>query len=284
MPWLLSKSKTGRKFSWETVKDALAAVTAGTQARFDTSSLYTNISGLWGMGTTPPPGGATTGVTAGTPGSFTGAVPANLAALQALGALGSTTAWTVGQSVALGDSSTAYWGGVAWIAGVAPAAGTTTGATSGSPGAFVGAIPATLAALQALGALGNTTAWKDRRIGQLQEWVRTANADLAVWGGPGTGTGKGWVAVTPAQIDLDVTALITGGASGWPSGTTPANLAALKANGQAGDGKGYQADGTFGTGTTGGTKGVAFATGQFVTLGDGSKASYNGTIWSAGAA
>jgi hypothetical protein len=217
MPWLLSKSKTGRKFSWETVKDALAAVIAGTQARAGTSSLYTNISGVWGFKPATPPG---------------------------------TT-------------------------------GTTTGATAGSPGTFTGGTPTDLAALQKLGALGNTAAWKDRKIGQLQEWVRTTNGELAVWGGVGTGTGKGWVAVTPAQVNLDITTLITGGGTGWPSGTTPANLAALKGNGQAGDGKGYQADGTFGTGAT---PGVAFATGQFVTLGDSSKASYNGTIWIAGAA
>jgi hypothetical protein len=66
--------------------------------------------------------------------------------------------------------------------------------------------------------------------------------------------------------------------------SAPADLTTLKGDGKAGDGKGYQANGAFGTGTTGATKGVAFATGQFVTLGDGSKASYNGTIWSAGAA
>lgn len=69
---------------------------------------------------TPP-----TGVTAGTPGSFTPAgsdVPANLAALQALGALGQTTAWATGQYVVLGDASNAHWNGTAWIAGIAAAA------------------------------------------------------------------------------------------------------------------------------------------------------------------
>ncbi len=64
---------------------------------------------------------ATTGVTAGIPGAFipATAVPPNLAALQALGALGETTAWTVGQNVVLGDSTLAHWGGAAWIVGAA---------------------------------------------------------------------------------------------------------------------------------------------------------------------
>jgi len=67
---------------------------------------------------------APTGVTEGTPGSFTpaGEVPANLAALQALGALGeSSTAWALGSYVVLGDGSHAYWNGTAWVAGEAPA-------------------------------------------------------------------------------------------------------------------------------------------------------------------
>ncbi|MBD3941952.1 hypothetical protein IF188_09620 [Microbacterium sp. NEAU-LLC] len=69
---------------------------------------------------TPP-----TGVTEGAPGSFTpsGATPpANLAALNALGALGeSSTAWALGSYVVLGDNSHAYWNGTTWVAGEAPA-------------------------------------------------------------------------------------------------------------------------------------------------------------------
>ncbi len=63
----------------------------------------------------------TTGVTAGIPGAFVPAtaVPANLVALQALGAMGETTAWTVGQNVALGDGTTAHWNGTAWAVGAA---------------------------------------------------------------------------------------------------------------------------------------------------------------------
>ena len=74
----------------------------------------------------PPSGGTQpstpTGVTIGTPGSFTGgAAPQNLVALQTLGALGQTTAWGAGESVKLGDNSDAYWDGSAWVNGVAPA-------------------------------------------------------------------------------------------------------------------------------------------------------------------
>lgn len=62
-----------------------------------------------------------TGATTGTPGSFTplGAdVPADLAALQALGALGQTTAWATGEYVTLG-TGTAHWDGSAWASGAA---------------------------------------------------------------------------------------------------------------------------------------------------------------------
>lgn len=65
---------------------------------------------------------APTGVTAGTPGSFSpggATIPADLAALQALGALGQTTAWGTGEYVELGDSSKAHWDGAAWAAGEA---------------------------------------------------------------------------------------------------------------------------------------------------------------------
>jgi hypothetical protein len=62
-----------------------------------------------------------TAVTPGTPGSFTPAtaIPANLAALQAIGALGQSTAWTTGQHVILGDASQAHWDGATWAAGAA---------------------------------------------------------------------------------------------------------------------------------------------------------------------
>lgn len=65
-----------------------------------------------------------TGVTAGSPGAFTptGAkLPANLAALQALGPLGQTTKWAITQRVVLADASEAYWSGTVWLVGRAPA-------------------------------------------------------------------------------------------------------------------------------------------------------------------
>ena len=64
-----------------------------------------------------------TGVTQGSPGDFepVGAtVPYDLATLQALGALGETTAWGTGEYVVLGDSTNAYWNGTAWASGEAP--------------------------------------------------------------------------------------------------------------------------------------------------------------------
>jgi len=199
-------------------------------------------------------------------------------------------AWLTAQSKAFGanENGNAPASYVANVLGlpITVAAGTgtggtsTTGATPGSPGTFTGGTPATLNALQLLGAIGQTTPWKDRAIGTIQQWVIATNKDTAIWYGAGTGPTKGWQPVTLAQQSLDITALVTGGASGWPSGTTPVNLNALKGNGQAGDGKGYQPDGQFGTGTNS----VAFATGQYVILGDGTKAHYNGTAWVAGVA
>ena len=72
---------------------------------------------------TPPPPVTATGVTPGAPGTWTPAdaeVPADLAALNALGALGQTTAWADGTFMTLGDGSSAYWDGTAWVAGTAP--------------------------------------------------------------------------------------------------------------------------------------------------------------------
>jgi hypothetical protein len=77
---------------------------------------------FWQWGPAIPGSVAVTGATAGTPGTFTPAgatAPANLAALQALGALGQTTAWTTGQYVVLGDASQAHWDGDSWAAGAA---------------------------------------------------------------------------------------------------------------------------------------------------------------------
>lgn len=74
---------------------------------------------FWQWGPAVPGAAPTTDVTAGTPGSFTGGTPGSLAALQTIGALGETTAWTTGQYVVLGDASQAHWDGDSWAAGAA---------------------------------------------------------------------------------------------------------------------------------------------------------------------
>lgn len=106
-----------------------------------------------------------TGITAGSPATLVpsdGNRPANLADLQALGALGNSTAWTQGQYVVLGDGTEAHWDGDSWEAGRAPAVDiVATGATAGTPGTFspAGATPpANLAAMSSVTATP-TTAW-----------------------------------------------------------------------------------------------------------------------------
>lgn len=77
----------------------------------------------------------------GTPGQFKNAygqvvssMPADLAALNLLGALGNMDPWTEGQYVVLGDGSEAYWSGTAWTAGRAPADPATRDTTVVKPG------------------------------------------------------------------------------------------------------------------------------------------------------
>lgn len=65
---------------------------------------------------------AATGVTAGTPGSFTpaGAMPANITELRArIPTPTPSTAWTTGQYVVIGTGN-AYWNGTDWAMGIAP--------------------------------------------------------------------------------------------------------------------------------------------------------------------
>ena len=81
-----------------------------------------NNAPFWQWGPAVPGSVTPTGATAGTPGSFTpdgSAIPADLTALQSLGSLGQTTAWTTGEYVNLGDGSKAYWNGTAWASGTA---------------------------------------------------------------------------------------------------------------------------------------------------------------------
>lgn len=84
---------------------------------------YFNGAPFWQWGPALP-GGAVpvTGVTAGAPGSFTpsgATAPADLTALRALGALGQTTLWDIGDYVSLGDASHAFWDGDSWEVGEA---------------------------------------------------------------------------------------------------------------------------------------------------------------------
>ena len=76
----------------------------------------------WPYEVAPPvtPPNPSTSATAGKPGSFNNDIPADLAALTGLGALGNTAAWTTGQWIVLGDASLAHWDGTAWAVGKAP--------------------------------------------------------------------------------------------------------------------------------------------------------------------
>lgn len=81
-----------------------------------------NDAPFWHVSLPAPPATITpTGITRGTPGSFTPAgatVPATIAALRALGSLGQTTAWTTGQYIVIGTGNVS-WDGTDWKTGVA---------------------------------------------------------------------------------------------------------------------------------------------------------------------
>ncbi|MET8111181.1 hypothetical protein [Streptomyces prasinus] len=75
----------------------------------------------WTYAITPLGSAAATGATAGSPGAFTPAgsiAPYDLADLDLITA-SPETAWTTGQHVVLGDSSTAHWDGSGWATGSA---------------------------------------------------------------------------------------------------------------------------------------------------------------------
>jgi hypothetical protein len=111
--------------------------------------------------------------------------PADLAELQALGALSNAGAWQAGQYVALRDGSSAYWDGDTWVAGAAPAPEiAATGANAGAPGIFTptGATPPA-ALTDMTGITANpTTAWTSG------QYVVLGNSTLAHW------TGTAWAA------------------------------------------------------------------------------------------
>lgn len=150
----------------------------GSKAHFDGDA--------WEPGAKPPI--PPTGLVAGAGGVWTftpalASVPVDLAALVALGALGQTTAWAPGEYVLLRDGSKAHWTGTAWAAGAVPTGPILpTGLAAGAGGEWtftpVGCeVPADLAALRALGALGQSAVWAEA------EFVTLGDASLAHWDG-----------------------------------------------------------------------------------------------------
>jgi hypothetical protein len=122
------------------------------------------------------------------------AVPADLAALRALGALGLSTKMGAGEYVTLKDGSKAYFNGNTWLAGVAPADPTGVDTTShhftfprsGAAGTAPHHTPQTLADLQKLKALGQTTAWTAGQYVDLGDGSK-AHWDGGAWvAGPAT--------------------------------------------------------------------------------------------------
>ena len=185
---------------------------------------------------------AATAVTAGAPGSFTGDVPATLAALNTLG-IGSGSPWTAGQHVMLTDGSQARWNGAAFVAGAQPVASTS--ATAGAPGSFDKDVPADLAALNALN-VGTGAAWA---AGQ---HVVLVDGTQARWTGSTFAAGTQPVAATA----------VTAGTPGSFTGDVPATLAALAG---------------LGIGT-----GPVWATGEYVTTTDGTDVHWDGAAFAAG--
>jgi hypothetical protein len=104
--------------SWEGPAHLDASIKGGVTAAVTIDATFV-ANGAWTRASMVAATGAT-GVTS--PGTFTppGAMaPANLAAMTGITA-SPATAWTTGQYVKLGDGSTAYWDGAAWVAGIAP--------------------------------------------------------------------------------------------------------------------------------------------------------------------
>ena len=107
----------------------------------------------------------------GSPGSFNGDVPGDLATLLALG-IGAGAAWSPGQHVFLGSGLSVYWDGTTFRPGKAPAAvpSPSTTVTEGAPGAFDNDVPATIDALVALG-IGSGPLWG---VGATWPWATAA--------------------------------------------------------------------------------------------------------------
>ena len=139
-------------------------------------------------------------VTAGAPGSFDKDIPANLAALNALG-IGTGARWATGEYVVLTDGSEAFWDGAAFQSGRATSlANPSTVVTPGAPGAFNNDVPGSLAVLNGLTLTsGNTTKWA---TGQ---YVVVGDGTEAHWNGTTFAVGR---ATNPSTV---VTAGVPGG-------------------------------------------------------------------------
>jgi hypothetical protein len=182
--------------------------------------------------------------------------PANEADLRANPPIRSANfPWSEGTWVETADGAKWHWDGATWVAGEIPTTVAATGATAGSPGSWTPPGPLTRPPTNRNAA--NFIHLTDAAWTTGQYIVCGDNSQL-YWDGSAWQEG-----VAPDPLDL------TGEWSQW-WGTTPANLAALKANATVGDSGSIVPTG-------------AFTPGQYVTLGDGSKASWDGAAWVAGA-
>ena len=171
---------------------------AGTQSTFT--------SGAWAppLPTAPAPQ-ASTRATAGTPGGFDHDTPADLAAIQALGALGNSAPWAPGEYVQLGAGD-AYWDGTAWQSGVAPQPTHAHDATPGAPGAFVPATATAPATKAELDAVVGGAAWTNQG-----DYVTVGGTDY-YWDGAAWQAGR-----VPAPV-----VYASGATPGTPGQFTPA--------------------------------------------------------------
>lgn len=161
------------------------------------------------------------------------------------------------------------WGADEWNSGTGtssphtpPTGADPTGASAGAPGSFTppgSTVPADLTALQALGDLGQTTAWAGN------EYVVLGDGSSATWDGSDWAV---WTAPTNVYPDTVVAGSPgTFSNAAFPTATVdiPDDLATLQGLGDLGQ-------------TT------AWTTGQYVDLGDASTAHWDGSAWAVDAA
>jgi hypothetical protein len=140
-----------------------------------------------------------------------------------------------------------------------------TGVTAGLPGSFQpanGAVPVNLAALKTDAVVGDSGSNKPSTAWVSGQYVNLADSSKASW------NGTVWVS-GPSTAPLTGVSAGTPGSFAPMGSAPPATLAALKSNTVVGD-----------SGTS--KPGAAWTTGQYVNLGDASKAHWNGTAWATG--